>query len=245
VSPLASKRPRRGPAGRNVIVEGDTGIFGGPQGGAHPGASESGDLEAREFGVPQADVPGGVKHLVNPEAKPAATARKPERPADYHKYHGVPSDDGQYHDPPGVEHDKPERPAPEPKFVDAVPVYLTAGPGDRPRIRTLYTSGPMLISPGNDPVRLADRDPHRVNFWIQVESTASVATKGVRIGKYEDVSEGRGMYLGGGGASYPQNFGSQDDVWVVSSSYPGSAAAAVNISWGYETEVPAAGLDPE
>src|SRR5229473_836208 len=108
---MASKRPRRGRPGPNVLVEGDTGPR-EPQGGARPGARESGDLKSREFGVPQADLPGGVVHVVNPETRQAKTAAKAERPADYHKYHGVPSDDGQYETPPD-ESDLRKPPKPE------------------------------------------------------------------------------------------------------------------------------------
>src|SRR5260221_6197826 len=131
-------RPRRGPAGSNVLVTGDKGIAAGPQGGAKPGASESGDLDSREFGVPQADIPGGLRHVVNPETKPAKTAEKQLRPADEHKYHGVPPMDfGPYQDVPGTEHDKPARSATEPKYSDAVPVYEVQRPGHKRKIRRL------------------------------------------------------------------------------------------------------------
>ena len=59
---MAAKRPRRGRPGPDVLVEGDTGPR-QPQGGARVREvfRESGDLASREFGVPQADVPGGLK----------------------------------------------------------------------------------------------------------------------------------------------------------------------------------------
>lgn len=163
----AKSRPRRGPAG-NPIVAGDTGIFGGPQGGAEPGATESGDLEAREYGVPQADIPGGVRHLVNPQTRPRKTADKPERPADYHKEHGViPQDDGLYVVPPDATEERPPKAAPEPSYADAVPVYIQSAPGRKPRIRVLVSEGPQNIPATTiDPIRIADRDPHRYKFWI-------------------------------------------------------------------------------
>src|SRR5260221_6187388 len=190
-------RPRRGPAGGNVLVTGDVGIAAGAQGGAKPGASESGDLDSREFGVPQADIPGGLRHVVNPETKPARTAEKQLRPADEHKYHGVPPmDHGQYAETPGTELDKPARPAPEPKLNDAVPVYIQEGPGHKRKIRKLITEGPQAIAGATvDPVRIADRDPDRVKFWICNETTASgagAAGPGVRIGDWETAADNRG-----------------------------------------------------
>jgi hypothetical protein len=230
-------RPRRGPAG-NVLVTGDTGTRAGPQGGAAPGASESGDLDSREFGVPQADIPGGLRHKVNPETTPAKTAQKQLRPADEHKFHGVPPMDfGPYAGVPGVEDDKPPRPEPEPKISDAVPVYQVEGPGHRRMIRKLITEGPQAIAAGTvDPVRIADRDPHRVKFWICNETTASgagAAGPGVRIGDWETAADLRGLLIP---AATIKDFVTQDSVYLTNQS-----GTAVTVSWGYETEVEASG----
>ena len=228
-------RPRRGP---NVIVEGDTGIFGGPQGGAKPGASESGDLQSREFGVPQADIPGGLKHLVNPQTRPAPTVDKGERPADYHKYHGVePTEPGQYVTPPKDigKLPKPE-PIPKSEYADAVPVRIVER--RLKTIRALVTEGPITLAAGTtDPFRLADRDPDRVKFWICNEATASgagAAGPGVRIGDFETCADLRGLLIP---AATLKDFLSQETVYVTNQS-----GTAVTISWGYETEIPASGV---
>lgn len=231
-------RPRRGPAGSNTLVTGDTGTTAGPQGGAKPGASASGDLDAREFGVPQADIPGGLRHKVNPETAPEKTAAKQLRPADEHKYHGVPPMDfGPYEDVPGVEHDKPPRPEPEPVISEAVPVYIQAGPGHKRKIRKLITEGPQVIPNAiTDPVRIADRDPDRVKFWICNETTASgagAAGPGVRIGDWETCADNRGMLIP---AATLKDFITQDSVYLTNQS-----GTAVTVSWGYETEIEAAG----
>ena len=144
---MARGRPRRGEPGPNVIVSGDTGEY-HPQGGARTGADvyrESGDLDAREFGVPQADLPGGIRHMVNPETHAHKPAPGPERPADYHKYHGVPSDDGQYEPTPDETTLDTPPPDPEPKTTDAVPVYIVEGGGKQRVIRALITEGPVAI----------------------------------------------------------------------------------------------------
>lgn len=232
------KRPHRGQPGPNVLVEGDTGIFGGPQGGAKPGASESGDLASREYGVPQADIPGGLVHLANQESVVARTPDKPRRPADYHKYHGVPSDDGQYEMPPGTERDHLHKPEPEPQYDEAVPVRLVQRSGNPDKILKLVTEGPQAIASSAtvDPIRIADRDFTRAKFWIcneTVPSAAGAATPGVRIGDWETTADGRGLLIP---AASIHDFLSQDSIYLTNQS-----GTAITVSWGYETEVPAAG----
>ena len=242
---MASRhRPRRGPnpdpdSDRNVLIEGDTGIFGGPQGGAEPGASESGDLHARQFGVPQADVPGGLNHLINTQTKPAPTVDKGERPADYHKYHGVPpTEPGQYVTPP-KDVGKAPRPAPVRKseFDEAVPVRIIEGERVK-SIRILVTEGPVAIPAGTvDPIRVAERDPNRSKFWICNETTpsaAGAATPGVRIGDFETTADLRGLLIP---AAQIKDFNGQDTIYITNQS-----GTAVTVSWGYETEMPEAGI---
>lgn len=240
-------RPRRGPAGPNVIVEGDpgstTGVSRDAQGGAGEPASVSGDLASREFGVPQADIPGGVRHLVNPETHVYPTPEIPRRPADYHKEHGVePIDWGEYVTPPDEsEHVPADRRPPEPRWNDAVPVYITESPGDKgDRIRMLITDGPITYPTGTvDPERIAVRDPHRFKFWICNETTpsaAGAATPGVRIGDWETTGEGRGMLIPAGSI---KDFNSQDDIYLINIS-----GSSVTVSFGYETEVEVAGAQP-
>ena len=237
------RHPRRGPRdGRNVLISGDVpGDLGSrqPQGGARPLSEEyreSGNLEAREFGVPQADIPGGVRHIVSPETTPHYPPGVYERPADYHKYHGVESDDGQYYPPPG-DVARPRDVARVPKIEDAVPVYILEGAGNEKRIRALITEGPMAFATGTtDPFRLADRDPRRVKFWICNETTPAVAGgtgPGVRIGSLEDAADNRGLLVPAGQI---KDFNTQAAVYMTNQS-----GSSVTLSWGYETEIPAAG----
>lgn len=239
-------RPRRGHPG-NPLIEGDTGIAAGPQGGAKPGASESGDLSAREFGTPQADLPGGLVHIVNQPADQAKTVAKPERPADYRKRHGVPGDDGQYVTP-GDESDlgKAPKPEPVPKLSDAVPVYEVEHPDKGPVIRTFVGAQrrTLLAAFGDGPVKLASRDPHRKSVWLQNEN----GTRGnvVLLGTRQQIEEAIG--LGAGAPEYPcfaliGNTGPQEidvqDEWYAANPISGTA---ITISWGYLTEIRAEGL---
>jgi hypothetical protein len=238
-------RPRRGHPG-NPLIEGDEGIFAGPQGGAKPGASESGDLASREFGVPQADIPGGVVHLVNEPAVPAATVKKPLRPADAHKRHGVPGGDGQYHDPEDESAlGRAPKPEPVPKLSDAVPVYIRQAPGHRPKIRTLSGTNrrSLLAAFGDGAVRLCGRDPNRVEIWITNEN--STRANNLLIGSRADIEAAidfgatgvtsPGMSLPGNQGS--QNYPIQDELFACNP----SASTAITISWGTITEVEAEG----
>ena len=229
-------RPRRGPAGSNILVTGDTGTTAGPQGGAKPGASESGDLQSREFGVPQADIPGGLRHKVNPEARPAETTVKPERPADYHKYHGVPSDDGQYAETPGVELDKPPKAAPEPKFDDAVPVYIVEQGSRGKVVRRFGSEGPLTVpvtfpqtATGVEPLRILNRDLKRSRAYVTVESTNGT----IRIGSFEDVQDGRGLKVVNQTTLILEE---QDDLWAGNT---GANPGVISVAW--ETEIEAGG----
>ena len=232
-------RPRRGQPGPDVLVEGDIGEY-HPQGGARLREvfRESGDLASREFGVPEADLPGGKGHVINPETDATDPAMPPERPADYHKYHGVPSDDGLYVVPDSEVGDAP-RPEPVPHIRDAVPVFIIEGGGkvkDK-TIRALVTEGPQTIASGTvDPVRIADRDPKRVKLWICNETTPSAAgatSPGVRIGDWETTADTRGLLIPAGQI---KDFTSQAAVFATNQS-----GSPVTLSWGYETEIQAAG----
>ena len=182
-------RPRRGPAGPNVLELGDTGIPGGPQGGARDvereGPSESGDLAAREFGVPQADIPGGVRHLVNPQTFVDSPGPKIPRPVDYHKEHGVePHDWGQYVLPPDEsEHYPAERPVPLPQIHDAVPVYIEEHPQKRRVIRSSICFNMSINAAGTEPSRICGRDPNRVEILILNEDS----TTDIRVGNLSDL----------------------------------------------------------
>jgi len=183
-----------------------------------------------------------VRHLVNPQTFADSPAPYEPRPADYHKEHGVPPHDwGQYETPPDEsEHVPAERPAPEPHYVDAVPVYNVQGPGGKRVIRTLVTEGPVTYATGTtDPFRIAVRDPRRVKFWICNETTPSAAGAtgpGVRIGDWETTADSRGLLIPAGQI---KDFVSQDDIYLINLS-----GNPVTVSWGYETELEAAGAEP-
>lgn len=231
-------RPRRGP---NPIVSGDTGTYGGNQGGARTGRDrfrESGDLDSREYGVPQADLPGGKMHVVNPETHADKPPGVPERPADYHKYHGVASDDGPYETPDGTV-GQTGRPVPVPKVNEAVPVYIVERADDSRAVRGFVTEGPQAIATQTipaDPIRVADRDPARVKVYICNETTPSAAgavTPLVRIGDFETVSDGRGIAIPAGTM---KDFETQDALYLTNQS-----GTTVTVSWGFITEYDAAG----
>lgn len=237
-------KPRRGQAG-NPLIEGGEGTYPGPLGGAQPGASESGDLDSREFGVPQADIPGGARHIVNKPVEQAPTVTKPQRPADYHKRHGVPGDDGQYVTPPD-ESDlgKQRKPEAEPKETDAVPVYMVERPGMRRPLRSLIGGGErVLAANGTDgPIRIADRDPHRAKVWICNESRTGANF--VHIGTRDQCDRKISAIGGAGvadvlaipGALSPQDYATQDELFVCNASN-----AAITVSWAYEIEIESTG----
>jgi len=209
----SGRRPHRGPPGPDVLVTGDTGPR-QPQGGARDiareGPSESGDLAAREFGVPQADLPGGVRHLVNPQTRVDSPAPYEPRPADYHKEHGVePHDWGQYVTPPDEsEHHPAERPLPVPHDPGAVPVYILEAPHKRRTIRTTICSNVNVRAAGQEPSRLCNRDPNRVELHILNEDS----TVDIRVS--EKFSELQGTSAQGTGPA-----GAGALIWHGTNSY--------------------------
>lgn len=236
----ARHRPHRGPAGPEIEVGDPFGQY-EKQGGAQPGDTESGNLQAREYGVPQADIPGGLNHLANRQSEAEKPAHKGERPADAHKYHGVPPhDNGLYHKPERADELGAQAKAePEPKFDETVPVRVVQAYGERYPIRKLITEGPQTVTgpePGSDPIRLADRDPKRSKFWICNETTATgVGQAGplFRIGDWETVADGRGLAIP---ANTIKDFNTQDSVYAHVAS-----GVTVTFSFGYETEIEGTG----
>ena len=234
---MAAKRPRRGQPGPDVLVEGDTGPR-QPQGGARVGEvfRESGDLASREFGVPQADVPGGKAHVVNPQAVPERPPGVPQRPADYHKYHGVPSDEGLYETPDDTVGRAP-RPAPVPEIQDAVPVYIVErGVGKRKSKRVMYTDTINLPAVGSDPAALCGRDEDRDEVML-------LCTSGINnvlfSDNYASLASATATTHGGCGflsknATTYTRLASQEQIWATSDAASGSQVAVVIV-----TEVPA------
>ena len=234
---MAAKRPRRGRPGPDVLVEGDTGPR-QPQGGARVREvfRESGDLASREFGVPQADVPGGKPHVVSPQTVPERPPGVPQRPADYHKYHGVPSDEGLY-ETPDSEVGRAPRPVPAPQLSEAVPVYVVQEPGkDRVRRDTAFDSisvaaGTSVISGAAEPTRICNRDDRRVEIMVLNEDS----NIDIRISqdKSQLVAPGaQGTGAAGGGAliwhgtnSYTK-FQTQSELWAVTT---GSVKALLSV----------------
>jgi hypothetical protein len=226
---MARHRPRRGEPGPDVLAEGDVGEY-HPQGGAREGADvymESGNLQAREFGVPQADLPGGKGHTVNAPTRPEKPAVPPERPADYHKYHGVPSDDGQYEVPDG-EVGRTPKPAPVPKVPDAVPVYLVEGAEGR----VIRTASPRHIivpaSTAAEPVRVCGKDPRRVEVLLLNEDTAT----DIRVSETRNgLISGPGNVLGGALIPWPANsytaIATQDELYAIGAKGAGTPLLSI------------------
>jgi hypothetical protein len=226
---MARHRPRRGEPGPDVLAEGDVGEY-HPQGGAREDQDayrESGNLQAREFGVPQADLPGGKGHTVNPPTRPEKPAVPPERPADYHKYHGVPSDDGQYEVPDG-EVGKTPKPAPVEKIPDAVPVYIVEGTS----ARVIRTASPRhIICPAStaaEPVRVCGKNTRRARIGLLNEDTAT----DIRIGAARgDLLTGPGGALGGSLVPWPCNsylwLETQDELYAIGAKGSGTPLLSI------------------
>lgn len=229
----AKNRPRRGSPGSSVLIEGDTGIFPGPLGGAEPGATESGDLASREYGVPQADIPGGVRHLVNPQTRHARPPGVPERPADYHKEHGVePLDDGQYALPPDATEERPSKGIPEPRTHNAIPVYIVSEePAGKSR-RVAVTDTIALPAVGTDPARICNLDDARDEVML-------LCTDGTHDALFSDdrsslaiataTDHGRCAFLSHSATSYTR-VATQGELWGTSADASISHLAIVYIT---------------
>ncbi len=210
-------RPKRGAAGPDIEIGDPFGQY-EYQGGAAPGASESGDLQSREFGVPQADIPGGLNHLVNTEAHPVKPPKTPQQQPVIND-HGVPP----------VERRR--------QFDEAVPVRIEKDPDIRNPIWKLISEGPHTVTgPTAEPIRLADRDPNRVKFWICNETTATGAGQTgplFRIGDWETTSDQRGLAIP---AATIKDFVTQDSIYLFVAS-----GVTVTYSLGFETEIEGTG----
>ena len=152
-------RPKRGAAGPDIEIGDPFGQY-EYQGGAAPGASESGDLQSREFGVPQADIPGGLNHLVNTEAHPVKPPKTPQQQPVIND-HGVPPVDGTQYEFPAKADKQGHQPKPAPErrrqFDEAVPVRIEKDPDIRNPIWKLISEGPHTVTgPTAEPIRLAD-----------------------------------------------------------------------------------------
>jgi hypothetical protein len=216
-----------------VIQTGDYGTYPGPQEGDQPGAEETGDLDSREFGVPQADIPGGKRHFVSPQAVPAPPVKRGERPADYHKYHGVaPTEPGQYVTPPTEDQDTGRpRQASEPHGIEAVPVYIQQGPGHVPKKRVVNCDSITVpVSTAADPIRICGSDLDRVTLYILNEDQAT----DIRFGDRATLLEGRGALLTHFSNSFFEVKGCQDELFALTTSTSATARLSVVIV----TEVP-------
>jgi hypothetical protein len=237
-------RPRRGEPGPNVLVEGDDGAYAGPQGGARKlkeAFLESGDLESREFGVPEADLPGGIRHIVNPETVATPSHVPLERPADYHKHHGVPSDNGLY-ETPDADLTRAPRPAPVPQFLDPVPVYIVeAGEGKRKTRRVAYTDTITLPPVGSDPARLCNTDDERDEVMLLCTSgtnNALFSDSYASLASATATSHGGCGFLSKSATSYTR-IATQENLWATSDAASSSQVAVVIV-----TEVLALWLSP-
>ena len=241
---MARGRPRRGDPGPNVLVSGDegrrtadegSGTAAGPQGGTGPPASETGNLEAREFGVAQADLPGGIRHVVNPETHPDKTAARPERPADYHKYHGVPSDDGPYEPTPdesGIDLRDWPKPAPVPKITDAVPVYVVER-GTPGRVRRVAATDTIALpAVGSDPARICGQDDSRDEIMLLCTDAANDALFSDDRSSLADAlatDHGRCAFLSHLATTYTR-VATQGEMWATSAAAGVSHVAIIIIT---------------
>ena len=210
-------------------MSGDRGEY-RPQGGAFDGASESGDLESREFGVPQADVPGGKGHVVNPETYPVRPGGVPERPADYHKYHGVPSDDGEYETPDGEIGETP-RPAPVRRSPDAIPVYIVAGANAK-TVRLAVTDSILLPAVGSDPARICNWDLGRDEVMLLcTDSThdALFSDDRASLADATTTDHGRCAFLSHTSPAYTR-VATQGELWATSADANASHLAIIIIT---------------
>jgi hypothetical protein len=225
----ARHRPRRGEPGPDVLETGDVGEY-HPQGGAREDKDayrESGNLQSREFGVPQADLPGGKGHFINTQARPAKPAVPPERPADYHKYHGVPSDDGLY-EVPDADLGKPPRPAPVPKIPDAVPVYIVEGTEGRVIRSASLRHVVVPASTAAEPVRVCGRDARRVEVRLLNEDTAT----DIRVAETRNgLTAGPGGVNGGALIPWPANsytdIKTQDELYAIGATGSGTPLLSI------------------
>jgi hypothetical protein len=216
-------------------VDGDDGAYAGPQGGARKlkeAFRESGDLESREFGVPEADLPGGKTHIVNPETVPTPPHDRPERPADYHKYHGVPSDNGLY-TTPDDEVGKAPRPEPLPKLHDAVPVYIVQEGSSKRRVkRVAYTDTISLPPVGQDPARLCNSDDSRDEVMLLCTSGSNNALFSddyASLAQATTTSHGGCGYLPNTATAYTR-IATQEQLWATSDTASGSQVSVVIVT---------------
>lgn len=229
MAPRHRSRPRRGAPGPDVLVTGDTGTTGGNQGGARTGSDvfmESGDLDSREYGVPQADLPGGKTHVVNPETHPERPPGVPIRPADTHKHHGVPSDDGPYETPAPQVADSP-RPAPVPKGPQhVVPVTIVENP-DKPRVirRAIVEKITCAEQDSGEPTRICGIDENRDEVML----LCSDASNDIRFAHDEaTLIEERGALLSHTATSYTR-VATQDFLYAWSASATATSELSVVI----------------
>jgi hypothetical protein len=237
MAPRTRHRPRRGGGDSDPLIAGDSGTYAGPQGGALPGPYETGDLESREFGVPQADIPGGKQHIVNAPTHPVRPG--PEdvevRPADLHKFHGVePHDLGQYVTPPDATQDQDApKPEPEPQITDAVPVYIVESPESKVIRKNILFN----INVGNSttrPVRICGTDPNRVEIQVLNEDSATdiricETEAGLQLASAQGTGPaGDGALIWHGTNSYTRIRG-QGELYALTTSATASARLSVII----------------
>jgi hypothetical protein len=237
MAPRTRHRPRRGGGDSDPLIAGDTGTYAGQQGGELPGPYETGDLESREFGVPQADIPGGKQHIVN---RPTHSYRPgPDqvevRPADLHKFHGVePHDLGGYVTPPDATQDTDApRPEPEPQISDAVPVYIVESPESKVTRKNIAFN----INVGNAttrPVRICGNDPNRVEIMLLNESNTDIRISDTEAGLQNAAAAGAGdgALISHSTTSYTTIKGQSELYALTTSNSNGGALSVIIITEG-------------
>jgi hypothetical protein len=213
------------------------GTEGGLGGEPGPDKAERGAATpaGRQLGLDSRDIPGGQPHVVNPESTHHKPVPKDPRPlfTDERLSHGVADPLAETHDgweKPSDEITPAARPAPVPKFEDAVPVRIVQGVKSRV-IRV--SSVDSITVPGNTannvPVRICNIDLNRVQLQLLNEDTAN----DVRVGQREDLITGKGALISHFTNSYLR-LHTQDEMFAL-----GAGTAAVKLSVITETEVAA------
>jgi hypothetical protein len=178
-------RPKRGPAGPDIEIGDPFGHY-EYQGGAAPGASESGDLQSREFGVPQADIPGGLNHLVNTESHHVKPSVRPQEQPVIND-HGVPPVDGtQYEFPEKADKiGKTPKASPKPKHEHdyAVPTYTVEKPGRESVYRDVEPYNVNVVPVGSQPTRVCNLNRDRISIGLLNEDSAT----DIRIGQLQEL----------------------------------------------------------
>ena len=206
-------RPKRGKAGPEIEIGDPFGQY-ERQGGGGDGATEPGNLMSREYGVPQAAIPGGVNHLINKQAHPERPPGRPQQQPVVNA-HGVPPADLQYEFPQKadelVHQPKPER-EPEHEHDYAVPVWLRPKPGREDMYRDCEPSNVNVPAIGGlpGPARVCNINRDRVKIGLLNED----GTTDIRIGQLQELLTASAQGTGPAGNGALIWHGTNSYTWI-------------------------------